>query len=63
MYLTSTGGEAEQRMRVLTPSLVVTAFDKGRVQTRSLGGQYGGLGRQGGLELIAEAGLRGAGRR
>ncbi|QND84910.1 TldD family Zn-dependent protease [Chromobacterium vaccinii] len=63
LYLTSGGGEAEQRMRALTPSLAVTAFDKGRVQTRSLGGQYGGLGRQGGLELIAEAGLRGAGRR
>ncbi|VEB43437.1 protease TldD [Chromobacterium violaceum] len=63
LYLTSDGGEVEQRMRALTPSLVVTAFDKGLVQTRSLGGQYGGLGRQGGLELVAEAGLRGAGRR
>ncbi|MEO9456705.1 TldD/PmbA family protein [Chromobacterium phragmitis] len=63
LHLTSDGGEVEQRIQALTPSLVVTAFDQGRVQTRSLGGQYGGLGRQGGLELIAESGLRGAGRR
>ncbi|OHX10424.1 TldD/PmbA family protein [Chromobacterium sphagni] len=63
LYLTSHGGEVEQRFRTLTPSLAVTAFADGLVQTRSLGGQYGGLGRQGGEELIAEAGLHGAGRR
>ncbi|WP_047243974.1 TldD/PmbA family protein [Chromobacterium subtsugae] len=64
LYLTSRGGEAEQRFRMLTPSLTVTAFADGRVQTRSLGGQYGGMARQGAEEaLIAEAGLAGAGRR
>ncbi|AUH50796.1 peptidase C69 [Chromobacterium sp. ATCC 53434] len=63
LYLTSGGGETEQQLRAVTPSLAVTVFADGRVQTRSLGGQYGGLGRQGGMELIAEAGLKGAGRR
>ncbi|UTH73557.1 TldD/PmbA family protein [Chromobacterium sp. IIBBL 290-4] len=59
LYLTSAGGEAEQHLRALTPSLSVTAFDKGLVQTRSLGRSSA----QGGLEMIAESGLRGAGRK
>nr|WP_199064980.1 TldD/PmbA family protein [Chromobacterium sp. ASV5] len=63
LYLTSGGGDVEQHFRSVQPSLAVTAFADGKVQTRSLGGQYGGLCRQGGLSLLDEAGWRGAGAR
>ncbi|MGQ5523226.1 TldD/PmbA family protein [Chitinimonas sp. PSY-7] len=63
LYVVHDGGAVEQRFRALIPSLVVTAFADGVTQTRSLGGQYNGYCRQGGMEILAEAGLTGAGRR
>ncbi|WP_374353516.1 TldD/PmbA family protein [Chitinimonas sp.] len=62
-YLTSEGGDVEQRFRAIIPSLSATAFADGDSQTRSLGGQYNGYCRQGGMEILAQAGLAGAGRR
>lgn len=62
-YLTSGGGDVEQAFRAIIPSLSATAFADGDSQTRSLGGQYNGYCRQGGLEILADAGLAGAGRR
>lgn len=63
LYLTSGGGEVEQSFRALIPALSATAYADGDSQTRSLGGQYNGYCRQGGLEVIDQSGLRGAGRR
>ncbi|PHV10484.1 TldD/PmbA family protein [Chitinimonas sp. BJB300] len=63
LYITHDGGSVAQRFRALVPGLVVTAFANGTAQTRSLGGQYNGYCRQGGLEILAQAGLVGAGRR
>ena len=62
-YVVHGGGTVEQHFRSLIPSLVVTAFADGVTQTRSLGGQYNGYCRQGGMEILGEAGLKGAGRR
>ncbi|WP_269532252.1 TldD/PmbA family protein [Chitinimonas sp. BJYL2] len=62
-YVTHDGGAVDQQFRAILPGLTVTAYADGEAQTRSLGGQYGGLCRQGGMEIIAEAGLLGAGRR
>lgn len=63
LYLTADGGDLEQHFRFLIPSLTVTAYADGEAQTRSLGGQYNGFCQQGGLEIIAAAGLVGAGAR
>ncbi|MBV8658209.1 MAG: TldD/PmbA family protein [Burkholderiales bacterium] len=63
LYLTNGGGRVEQSFRALIPSLTATAYADGESQTRSLGGQYNGYCRQGGMEVVAQAGLRGAGRR
>ncbi|MDN3578884.1 TldD/PmbA family protein [Chitinimonas viridis] len=62
-YVTMGGGAVEQAFQMLIPGLSVTAFADGESQTRSLGGQYGGICRQGGMEIVSEAGLLGAGRR
>lgn len=61
LYLTVDGGDIEQHFRYLIPSLTVTAYADGHAQTRSLGGQYNGFCQQGGVEIIASAGLVGAG--
>lgn len=53
----------EQVFRFVMPGASVTAFADGDTQTRSLGGQYNGYCRQGGLEILEAAGLIGAGRR
>jgi predicted Zn-dependent protease len=53
----------EQEFRFVMPGASVTAFADGDTQTRSLGGQYNGYCRQGGLEIVEAAGLIGAGRR
>jgi predicted Zn-dependent protease len=63
LYLTSGGGRVYQRYQMLIPSLTVTAYAKGESQTRSLGGQYNGYCRQGGMEILRDAGLVGSGRR
>jgi predicted Zn-dependent protease len=62
-YLTSGGGDVTQVFRAIIPSLSATAYADGDSQTRSLGGQYNGYCRQGGLEILAHAGVAGAGRR
>ncbi len=53
----------EQEFRFVMPGVSVTAFGNGDTQTRSLGGQYNGYCRQGGLEILDAAGLVGAGQR
>ncbi|GAB3548364.1 TldD/PmbA family protein [Noviherbaspirillum agri] len=63
LYLTADGAEVAQQFRYLIPSLVVTASHNGDTQTRSLGGQYNGYCRQGGLEILDDAGFHGAGER
>lgn len=60
---TADGGEAEQRFHYLIPNLTATASQGADTQTRSLGGQYNGYCRQGGLEILEQAGFYGAGRR
>ncbi|QDQ28779.1 TldD/PmbA family protein [Chitinimonas arctica] len=62
-YITLDGGSIEQDFQMLLPCLSVTAFADGEAQTRSLGGVHDGICRQGGMEIVAEAGLIGAGRR
>jgi predicted Zn-dependent protease len=61
--VTADGAEAAQRFRYLVPGFAVTANQGADTQTRSLGGQYNGYCRQGGLEVLEQAGFRGAGRR
>ena len=53
----------EQEFHYVMPGASVTAFGTGDSQTRSLGGQYNGYCRQGGMEIVQAAGLIGAGRR
>ncbi|MFT5589335.1 MAG: putative Zn-dependent protease [Bradyrhizobium sp.] len=63
LYLTSGGGELEQQFRYVIPNLSVTANEGAETQTRSLGGQYNGYCRQGGLEVLADASFYGSGAR
>ncbi|GAA4013251.1 TldD/PmbA family protein [Actimicrobium antarcticum] len=63
LYLTSAGGDLEQHFRFVIPNLSVTANQGADTQTRSLGGQYNGYCRQGGLEVLADAGFHGSGAR
>ena len=58
LYFTNTGGELRQRFRAVLPQLRVTAAEGAETQTRSL--EHGA---QGGFELVARAGLDGAGAR
>ncbi len=53
----------EQEFHFVMPGASVTAFGNGDTQTRSLGGQYNGYCRQGGLEIVQASGLLGSGRR
>ena len=62
-YLTADGADIEQQFHYLIPNLAVTASDATDTQTRSLGGQYNGYCRQGGFEILEQAGFHGAGRR
>ncbi|HLT27450.1 MAG TPA: TldD/PmbA family protein [Zeimonas sp.] len=50
---------AEQTMHFTVPNLEATAARDGRAQTRTLGGQYNGFCRQGGLEVLRAAGFIG----
>lgn len=63
LYLTADGADITQNFRYVIPNLAVTANHSADTQTRSLGGQYNGYCRQGGLEVLEHAGFRGAGRR
>jgi len=62
-WFSNQGGEIIQRHRQVRPNVSVTVHDAGRTQTRSLGGQYNGYCRQGGMEAIAASGLVGSGAR
>ena len=53
----------QQDFHYVMPGASVTAFANGETQTRSLGGQYNGYCRQGGLEIVQAAGLIGGGQR
>jgi len=53
----------QQHFRYVVPNLAVTANQGADTQTRSLGGQYNGYCRQGGVEVLDHAGFYGAGKR
>lgn len=63
LYLTADGADVTQNFRYVIPNLAVTANHGSDTQTRSLGGQYNGYCRQGGLEVLEHAGFYGAGLR
>jgi len=63
LYLTTGGADILQQFRYVMPNLAVTANQGADTQTRSLGGQYNGYCRQGGLEVLMHSGFHGAGRR
>jgi predicted Zn-dependent protease len=63
LYLTADGAEISQQFNYLIPSLAATAHHGADTQTRSLGGQYNGYCRQGGFEILDQAGFKGAGQR
>jgi predicted Zn-dependent protease len=58
LYLTNTGGELRQRFRFTLPHMRVTANEGVETQSRSLD-----HARQGGFELLEEAGFAGSGER
>ena len=62
-YLTSHGAEVHQHFNYVMPNLAATANEGVNTQTRSLGGQYNGYCRQGGLEVLEQAGFYGSGER
>jgi predicted Zn-dependent protease len=63
LYLTADGADVVQHFRYVIPNLAVSANQGADTQTRSLGGQYNGYCRQGGLEVLDHAGFHGAGGR
>ena len=63
IYLNSHGAEVQQHFNYVVPNLVVTANEGVDTQTRSLGGQYNGYCRQGGLEVLEHADFYGSGER
>ncbi|HYD78764.1 MAG TPA: TldD/PmbA family protein [Paucimonas sp.] len=63
LYVTADGGEVRQDFHFVIPNLAVTANQGADTQTRSLGGQYNGYCRQGGLEILDHAGFHGSGKR
>jgi len=62
-YLTADGADLSQHFNYVIPNLAVTANQGTETQTRSLGGQYNGYCRQGGFEILDQAGFNGAGQR
>ncbi len=63
LYLSADGAEIAQQFRYAIPSLAASASAGAETQTRSLGGQYNGYCRQGGLEVLEHAAFDGAGQR
>lgn len=63
LYVTADGSEMLQEFHFVIPNLAVTANQGANTQTRSLGGQYNGYCRQGGLEILDHAGFHNAGKR
>lgn len=57
VYLTGDGGNAVQRFHYAVPNLSAVARAGSQTQTRTLAGQYNGFCRQGGLEVLEQAGL------
>ena len=57
LRVTSAGSRTEQQWEFLTPSLEVTAHDRGITQVRSSAGQYNGFCQQGGIEVLERAGF------
>jgi len=63
-YWTMEGGDLRQEFNYVMPNLAVTANHGSDTQTRSLGGQYNGYCRQGGVrEVLAQANFHGSGQR
>ena len=58
LYFTSDGARTQQQWEFTTPSVQVTANDRGVTQVRSSGGQYNGFCQQGGIEVLDRAGFR-----
>jgi predicted Zn-dependent protease len=63
LFLSSGGADIGQHFQYLIPNMAATANQGADTQTRSLGGQYNGFCRQGGLEVLEQAGFYGAGTR
>ncbi|MFC5475264.1 TldD/PmbA family protein [Paraherbaspirillum soli] len=63
LYLSADGADVLQQFHYVIPNLAVTANQGADTQTRSLGGQYNGYCRQGGMEVLAAAGFDGSGQR
>ncbi|MQQ99920.1 TldD/PmbA family protein [Glaciimonas soli] len=63
LYLSADGADISQQFHYVIPNLAATANQGVDTQTRSLGGQYNGYCRQGGMEVLAAAGFDGAGQR
>lgn len=63
LYLNSNGADIAQQFSFVVPNLSATANQGRETQTRSLGGQYNGFCRQGGMEVLQQAGFYGAGQR
>ncbi|HEX7647257.1 MAG TPA: TldD/PmbA family protein [Noviherbaspirillum sp.] len=63
LYLSSNGADVQQDFHYVVPNLAVTANEGIDTQTRSLGGQYNGYCRQGGLEVLEHAKFHGSGER
>ena len=57
LFFNSEGARTEQRWSLVVPSIQATAVVNGVSQTRSSAGQYNGLCRQGGLEVLAHSGF------
>ncbi|MBI1771548.1 MAG: TldD/PmbA family protein [Burkholderiales bacterium] len=62
-FISSAGADIRQQFNYLIPNLSVTANEGSETQTRSLGGQYNGFCRQGGMEVLQQSGFYGAGKR
>jgi predicted Zn-dependent protease len=63
LYLSSNGADVQQDFQYVVPNLAVTANEGIDTQTRSLGGQYNGYCRQGGLDVLEQAEFHGSGER
>ena len=58
LHFNSGGARTQQQWEFTTPSVQVTAHDKGVTQVRSSGGQYNGFCQQGGIEVLERARFR-----
>ncbi|HTD02648.1 TldD/PmbA family protein [Undibacterium sp.] len=63
LYLSTAGADIEQEFQYIIPNIAATANQGVDTQTRSLGGQYNGFCRQGGMEVLQQSGFYGAGKR